>query len=182
MYLKLNRSSKIKTLFFLVCPILKYPIVWVVQPAGLNGYEQAINDKVMKESKNPESKGSLRTRNIFYWITTGLVTFELIYGALWDFDLVNKGYVRSMMQQLGYPAYYSLILGACKLPAAVVLLVPGWPRLKEWAYAGTFFIFAGAVASHLLARDITGPMALAGVHAGLTIASWALRPQSRKVG
>ncbi len=138
--------------------------------------------KIMKESKNKGSPVASRTRNIFYWITTGLVTFELIYGALWDFDIVNKGYVRSIMQHLGYPAYYSLILGVCKLPAAVVLLLPGLPRLKEWAYAGTFFIFGGAVASHLLADYMGSPMVFAGVYAGLTIASWALRPQSRRIG
>jgi hypothetical protein len=65
--------------------------------------------------------------------------------------------------------------------AGVVLLAPRLPLVKEWAYAGLMFIYAGATASHIWvgddAKTLVGPLILA----GLTVASWVLRPQSRRV-
>jgi uncharacterized membrane protein YphA (DoxX/SURF4 family) len=69
----------------------------------------------------------------------------LIFGGLTD--IVRTPYVRSVMEQLGYPAYFAVIIGVWKVPGGVALLVPGFPRLKEWAYAGAFFNFTGAAVS-----------------------------------
>ena len=57
--------------------------------------------------------------------------------------------VRSLIEQLGYPQYFLVILGIWKLLGAVALVIPRFPRLKEWAYAGVFFDLTGAVASLL---------------------------------
>src|SRR5579863_6392513 len=76
-------------------------------------------------------------RVIAYWFLTILVTYELAAGALWD--LLRIEYVRVMLKHLGYPQYLLLILGVWRIPGALALLVPRFPRLKEWAYAGAFF-------------------------------------------
>ncbi len=82
---------------------------------------------------------------------------------------------------LGYPEYLLTILGVWKLLGVVTILAPGFPRLKEWAYAGFFFVASGAFFSHVTMQDPIGeifPSVLLGV---LTIVSWYLRPESRKL-
>jgi uncharacterized membrane protein YphA (DoxX/SURF4 family) len=91
--------------------------------------------------------------------------------------------VRELIERLGYPPYFLVILGIWKLLGAVALVIPGFPRLKEWAYAGVLFDLTGAVASlwasGLISADTAAyPIAMTGV----AIASWALRPPSRRIG
>jgi uncharacterized membrane protein YphA (DoxX/SURF4 family) len=69
-------------------------------------------------------------------------------GGLW-WDLGRIPYVRETFAHLGYPLYFATILGMAKGLAMVALLTPRFPRLKEWAYACVFFVYAGAAASHL---------------------------------
>src|SRR5262247_1493473 len=92
-----------------------------------------------------------RWRTITYWILTFLLVFELVAGSLWN--LLQIEFVRVQLNHLGYPLYFAYILGVWEIGGAAVIIAPGFPRLKEWAYAGAFFHFSGAVASHLLARD-----------------------------
>jgi uncharacterized membrane protein YphA (DoxX/SURF4 family) len=116
-------------------------------------------------------------RPIAYWVATGLIVLETAVGAEWD--LVRNDFVRQIFAHLGYPLYLLTILGIWKLPAAIVLVIPRFGRAKEWAYTGLFLVYTGAVASHLMHGDISqfwDPLILA----LLTIASWALRPDSRK--
>jgi hypothetical protein len=82
---------------------------------------------------------------------------------------------------LGYPTYLLSILGAWKLLGVVALLLPGQPLVKEWAYAGFFFLLTGGVASHLLAGDSLAQTSWVAIFAGLTGASWFLRPASRRL-
>ena len=114
---------------------------------------------------------------IAYWFLTILVTFELAAGALWD--LLRIEYVRGMLSHLGYPHYLLLILGVWRIPGALALLAPRFPRLKEWAYAGAFFDYTGAAASHMLVRDQVAAWVFPLIFSGLTMASWKLRPASR---
>jgi uncharacterized membrane protein YphA (DoxX/SURF4 family) len=85
------------------------------------------------------------------------------------------------MAHLGYPAYFMLILGVWKILGGVAILVPGLRLVKEWAYAGMMFDLTGASASHLASGDDLGhiltPLAIAVV----VVASWALRPESRRL-
>src|SRR3954452_19680127 len=88
-----------------------------------------------------------------------------------------------LIERLGYPPYFLVILGIWKLLGAVALVVPRFPRLKEWAYAGVLFDLTGAVASLLAsggseAGSLAYPIAMIGV----ALASWALRPPSRRLG
>jgi hypothetical protein len=121
----------------------------------------------------------LRGRAIAYWAFTLVVAFEMVAGSMWD--LLRIEYVRVVLTHLGYPLYLLLILGVCKLPCAVVLLLPRFPRLKEWAYAGAFFNYSGAVASHALVGDRPGVWVWPLIFATSTLASWALRPPERRL-
>ena len=91
-------------------------------------------------------------RTVAYWVTTALVEFELILGGIWD--VLRTQHVRGLIHLLGYPEYFLIILGVWKLLGAVALVMPGFPRLKEWTYAGVIFNFTGAIASHLAAGVI----------------------------
>jgi uncharacterized membrane protein YphA (DoxX/SURF4 family) len=121
-----------------------------------------------------------RYRIIAYWVTTTLVVFELALGGVWDILRVPQ--VRGLIERLGYPQYFLVILGIWKLLGAVALVIPRFPRLKEWAYAGVLFDLTGAVAS-LLATGLmdAGTIAYPIVMTGIAIASWALRPPSRRL-
>jgi hypothetical protein len=107
------------------------------------------------------------------------VVFEMVAGSLWD--LMRIEYVRVVMNHLGYPLYLLLILGAWKIAGAAVIAVPRFPRLKEWAYAGCFFNYSGASASHLLAGDGVGRWLPPLVFSAFVIVSWALRPADRRL-
>lgn len=127
------------------------------------------------------SSFSSRRRIIAYWVTTALVVFELALGGLWDIQRVPQ--VRGLIERLGYPPYFLVILGIWKLLGAVALMIPRFPRLKEWAYAGVIFNLTGAIASQLASGLIgAGTMAYPAVMTGVAVASWALRPPSRRLG
>ncbi len=126
----------------------------------------------------------MKTKSITYWTTTGLVAFFIGGGGLaqiWQFQASPHGVV----PQLGYPMYFFAILGFWKVLGAIAILAPRFPRLKEWAYAGIFFDLTGAAVScaavggyGAYAFHVLAPLIIA----GLTVASWALRPESRTIG
>jgi uncharacterized membrane protein YphA (DoxX/SURF4 family) len=120
-----------------------------------------------------------RNRAVVYWTTTALLVFELALGGVWDVLKVQQ--VRGVIDRLGYPAYFLVILGVWKLLGAIALTVPRFPRLKEWAYAGVVFNLTGALASHLASRAIdAGTLVYLIAMMGVTAASWGLRPPSRR--
>lgn len=86
-----------------------------------------------------------------------------------------------MMERLGYPLYFLTIIGVWKLLGVVAVLIPGFALVKEWAYAGFFFVMSGAIFSHIACGDPAveyfGPSLLI----VLTITSWYFRPASRKL-
>jgi len=126
---------------------------------------------------------SFRSRGhlIAYWVTTALVVFELVLGGVWDILRVPQA--RDLIERLGYPLYFLVILGIWKLLGAVALAIPRFPRLKEWAYAGALFDLTGAVASLWASGLIdAGTAAYPIVMTGVAVASWVLRPPSRRLG
>ena len=123
---------------------------------------------------------SSRYRIIAYWLTTALIFFELAWGGIWDILRVPE--VLGLIQRLGYPPYFLIILGIWKLLGAVALIIPRFPRLKEWAYAGVVFDLTGAVASLFASGMIdAGMIAYPIAMMGVAVASWALRPPSRRL-
>jgi hypothetical protein len=97
-------------------------------------------------------------------------------------DLVRRPETLAGMVQIGYPPYVLTILGFWKVLGAIAILSPRFPRLKEWAYAGTFFELSGAVASHAFSGSSLNHLIWPSVFAVCTVASWALRPPSRTLG
>src|SRR5262245_44152948 len=87
-----------------------------------------------------------RLRLIAYWVTTILGPASFVIGG--TLFLSQGAEQVATLAQLGYPPYLLYILGLGKILGAVVIVVPGLPRLKEWAYAGFFFDLSGAAASH----------------------------------
>jgi DoxX-like protein len=125
-----------------------------------------------------------KAKSLAYWTLTGLVSFFIGGGGLaqiWQYRANPHGVV----PELGYPLYFFLILGIWKFLGAIAILVPRFPRLKEWAYAGIFFDLTGAAAScaavggyGAYAFHVIAPLILT----GFTMLSWALRPPSRTLG
>jgi hypothetical protein len=81
-----------------------------------------------------------------YWIATGLFAIVMTYSGI--AHSIHVPWIDKGMHMLGYPSYVSTLLGPLKLLGVVALLVPGYPRLKEWAYAGFGFDILGAAWSH----------------------------------
>lgn len=137
----------------------------------------------------PGRRASLSNMKMLgYWTsTTAVASALLVDGAMGLVHphgrvmLVGKP-IDEEMERLGYPAYLLKILGVWKPLGVIALLVPGFPRLKEWAYAGSFINMTGAAASNVASGDDAGNMLWALLFAGLTLASWALRPRSRTLG
>ena len=129
---------------------------------------------------NRSSASTSRRQMIAYWVTTALVVFELVLGGAWDILRVPQA--RVLIERLGYPGYILVILGIWKLLGAVALVIPKFPRLKEWAYAGVIFDLTGAVAS-LFASGLValGTTAYPVFMIGVAFASWTLRPPSRRL-
>jgi hypothetical protein len=121
---------------------------------------------------------SLRWRSIGYWLATLLVVAELGLGGIWDIARIPS--VRDLVVGLGYPSYFLVLLGSWKVLGAVALLVPRRALLKEWAYAGAFFAYTGAIVSHLTTGYALGELPLLTVLTALTVLSWARRPPSRR--
>jgi hypothetical protein len=130
---------------------------------------------------------TVKMRVIGYWAATTLIALETLAGGAVDLAhgriLVFSGpSVVDVVTHLGYPVYILTILGLWKIPGAIVLLAPGLPRLKEWAYAGIFFELTGAAGSFVLHGDSASELIAPVILAVLAVASWALRPHSRTLG
>jgi hypothetical protein len=141
--------------------------------------EQGIDMAAVTSSQTPSAR-AVRTKLIAYWIATGLFTAELLVGAVWD--ILRIPYVRNVVTDLGYPTYFLVLLGIWKLLGAAALLVPRFALLKEWAYAGVFFVYSGAIVSHLTTGKDLNALGSLFLLLVLTVTSWALRPATRSVG
>jgi DoxX-like family len=89
--------------------------------------------------------------------------------------------VEGIETHLGYPAHFIALLGAWKLMGGIAIVIPRFPLLKKWAYAGMIFDLTGASVAHLASGDDVRHIVMPLVMCGLVAASWALRPESRKL-
>lgn len=116
---------------------------------------------------------------IIYWISTIWLSLGMVSTGIAQVTQMKE--VVEKMSLMGYPSYFLVIIGVWKLLGGIVVLVPKYPLIKEWAYAGFFFIMTGAIFSHLAVRDEVieyfGPTLLL----VLTIVSWYFRPLNRKL-
>lgn len=119
-----------------------------------------------------------KRNNIFYWVATIWLALGMTSTGI--VQLIKMKEEVDMMAHLGYPVYFLTLLGIWKLLGVVAVLVPKFPLVKEWAYAGFFFAMSGAVFSHIAVGDgfkeNFGPLLLI----VLTVTSWFFRPSNRK--
>jgi len=126
----------------------------------------------------------MKAKPIVYWIMTILVALPIGSGGVGQI-LQYLANPHGVVPLLNYPLYFFAILGFWKVLGAIAILVPRFPLLKEWAYAGIFFDLTGAAAS----CAAVGGYGAYGFHVlapliitGFTVTSWALRPESRRIG
>jgi uncharacterized membrane protein YphA (DoxX/SURF4 family) len=116
---------------------------------------------------------------VAYWTVTTVMVAESAVGG--TMDLLRLAPFYPLMIQLGYPSYLAPILGIAKIIAAAILLAPGLPRLKEWAYAGIMINMIGAAASNAAAHQSIASTLTPLFFAVIAMLSWALRPASRRL-
>jgi hypothetical protein len=120
----------------------------------------------------------MKAKIITYWVATILVCGQMAFAAF--AYLTKQPKMVEGFASLGYPEYFPTILGIAKALGVIALLIPGYPMLKEWAYAGFTFTFIGALWSHLaMDQDKAAVMPLAALV--LLTVSCLLRPASRRV-
>lgn len=120
-----------------------------------------------------------KRNKIIYWVATLWLALGMTSTGIVQVLKIEEE--TAMMGRLGYPVYFLTILGAWKILGVVAVLVPKFPLVKEWAYAGFFFAMSGAIISHVAvadpAKELFGPSLLI----VLTVTSWYFRPANRTV-
>lgn len=120
-----------------------------------------------------------KRNKIIYWVATLFLSFGMLAGGIQQ--MLQIGGYNEIVTRLGYPLYMLSILGVWKILGVTAILWPRFPLLKEWAYAGFFFVMTGAAISHIVMKE-----PFVEVMPSLTlllaiIVSWYFRPMNRKV-
>jgi uncharacterized membrane protein len=116
---------------------------------------------------------------IAYWIITAFLAVGMLAQGVAQI-MHTKGYV-DIIVHLGYPVYFLYIIGVWKILGVIAILVPGFKLVKEWAYAGFFFVMSGALFSHIASGDSVKEALPAIALLILIVPSWYLRPANRKL-
>jgi hypothetical protein len=123
----------------------------------------------------------MEKRNLaIYWIATALMSVGMLGSGL--AQIIHAKQMVDLIVPLGYPLYILYIIGTWKILGVIAILVPGFKLLKEWAYAGFFFVMTGALISHLATGDyglkgLFGPF----MQTIFILTSWYFRPANRKI-
>ena len=120
-----------------------------------------------------------KRNKIIYWVATVWLAVAMIASGIQQ--IFTIGGVVEIMERLGFPTYFSVILGVWKTAGVVAILIPKFPLLKEWAYAGFFFVMSGAIVSHLAVGDEAIELFAPTFLLTLTVVSWYFRPTDRKL-
>jgi len=94
----------------------------------------------------------MKATKAIYWTST--ILFALVFALTGTLYLIHNPQMVEKLAALGYPPYMLAILGTAKILGAIALVVPRFPRLKEWAYAGFVFDFVGAIWSHVAVQGV----------------------------
>jgi hypothetical protein len=100
----------------------------------------------------------MKKTNIIYWIFTGLFAGLMLFSSIPDILIAPEAV--TFMTQLGYPIYFMPFIGVAKLLGVIAILIPGFPKIKEWAYAGLIFDLIGAIYSVAATNGITSGLPL----------------------
>jgi hypothetical protein len=93
----------------------------------------------------------VKNSTLLYWIVAGLMAAFMLFASIPDILQISEAV--SIFEHLGYPHYLLPFLGTAKAVAVAAVLVPRFPRLKEWAFAGLIVDLVGALYSHLSVGD-----------------------------
>lgn len=96
--------------------------------------------------------------NILYWTFTVLFALIMLSTALPNV-MMSPDSIDLIHTQLGFPKYFIMFVGVAKILGVIGILVPGYPRVKEWAYAGLFFDLTAATVSGIAVEGFN-PMQL----------------------
>ena len=119
---------------------------------------------------------------IIYWVATLWLSLGMVSTGLGQLLKAKEGQGGSaMIAHLGYPEYLLTLIGIWKVLGVVALLLPKFPLVKEWAYAGFFFILTGALFSHIASNDSVTALLPSILLLILTGTSWYFRPVDRKI-
>lgn len=116
---------------------------------------------------------------IIYWIATIWLALAMVASGIQQIFTIG-GFVE-IMERLGFPNYFSIVLGVWKIAGVIAILVPKFPVFKEWAYAGFLFVMSGAIVSHLAVADEAVELFAPIFLLILTVVSWYFRPTERKL-
>jgi hypothetical protein len=122
-----------------------------------------------------------KRNKIIYWIATVWLALGMVATGMVQLFKGKAGQGGAdMIAHLGYPLYFLTILGIWKILGVIAVLIPKFPLLKEWAYAGFFFVMTGALFSHIALGDPVSELFPSLLLLVLTIVSWFFRPAGRK--
>ena len=123
-----------------------------------------------------------KAAKITYWIATVWLALGMLSTAFVQLVKAKDGQggVNSITH-LGYPVYLLTLLAILKILGVIAVLIPRFPILKEWAYAGFFFVMLGAIFSHMSAGDSISAIFPSLLLLILTMISWYFRPSNRKI-
>jgi uncharacterized membrane protein YphA (DoxX/SURF4 family) len=93
----------------------------------------------------------MKKTNIIYWTITGLFSAFMLLSSIPD--ILNTPEAVKFMTHLGYPPYFTPFIGVAKVLGIIAILIPGYPRIKEWAYAGLAYDLIGATYSAMAVGD-----------------------------
>ena len=121
----------------------------------------------------------MRTTPISDWIATIWLSLGMLSTGIVQLLKMDQDVAR--MADLNYPVYLLTLLGIWKIVGVIAVLIPKFPILKEWAYAGFFFAMSGALFSHIMSESPASEIFPSLLLLVLTVVSWYFRPESRRV-
>ena len=123
-----------------------------------------------------------KRNKIIYWVATIWLALGMVSTAAVQLFKMKEGQGGAdSITHLGYPIYLLTILGVWKILGVVTVLIPKLPLLKEWAYAGFFFIMSGAIFSHIALTDSVKEIFPSLLLLILAVVSWYFRPADRRI-
>jgi hypothetical protein len=120
-----------------------------------------------------------KRNNIIYWVATLWASLGLTATAI--AQVFSNNAEAAHVANMHYPGYFITLVGIWKFLGVIVLLIPKFPLLKEWAYAGVFFVMTGALYSHLAVGDPFSKIFPALFLLVLISLSYLFRPADRKL-
>ncbi|MEO8236243.1 MAG: DoxX family protein [Flavobacterium sp.] len=120
-----------------------------------------------------------RRNKIIYWVPTAFLSFGMMGSGI--AQMLHVKAMDELINHVGYPLYFIYIIGVWKIIGVIAILIPKYPLIKEWAYAGFFFLMTGALISHLAIGDSGIAVFVPLLQTIFIILSWNFRPANRKL-